>query len=55
MDKLPYLPSGIAAMRALGNAVNVTVVEEILRELIPSGNKSFRPSKHFRASVLAEA
>lgn len=36
MNSLKHLPNGIAAMRALGNAVNVTVVEEILNQLIPS-------------------
>ena len=35
MDELHYLPSGIAAMKALGNAVNVKVVEHILGNLIP--------------------
>lgn len=34
MDALKYLPAGIAAFRALGNAVNVTVVERILEELL---------------------
>jgi DNA (cytosine-5)-methyltransferase 1 len=34
MDSLPHLPSGIAAMEALGNAVNVTVVENILRAML---------------------
>lgn len=34
MERLPHLPSGIAAMKALGNAVNVKVVEHILGNLI---------------------
>lgn len=34
MDELVYLPEGIAAYKALGNAVNVTVVEKILTNLL---------------------
>jgi DNA (cytosine-5)-methyltransferase 1 len=34
MGELVYLPEGIPAMKALGNAVNVTVVEKILRKLL---------------------
>ena len=35
MDELKCLPDGIAAFKALGNAVNVTVVEKILGKLVP--------------------
>ena len=35
MDSLNSLPKGIAAMHALGNAVNVTVVQHILSRMIP--------------------
>ena len=35
MEELSHLPSGIAAMKALGNAVNVKVLEYILGNLIP--------------------
>jgi DNA (cytosine-5)-methyltransferase 1 len=34
MGNLKHLPTGIAAMEAFGNAVNVTVVELILRSLL---------------------
>ena len=34
MDELQHLPNGIAAFEALGNAVNVTVVERILGNLL---------------------
>lgn len=43
MEGLPSLPSGIAAMKALGNAVNVKVVEHILSNLIPTLKKSELP------------
>ncbi len=36
MDKLKHLPSGGAAVRALGNAVNVEVVSKILERLLSS-------------------
>lgn len=36
MDKLKHLPSGSAAVRALGNAVNVDVVGKILQRLLSS-------------------
>ena len=35
MSELKHLPDGIAAFKALGNAVNVTVVEKILSKLVP--------------------
>jgi hypothetical protein len=35
MSELKYLPDGISAFYALGNAVNVTVVEKILAKLLP--------------------
>lgn len=35
LDALAHLPTGAAAVRALGNAVNVTVVRRILRQMLP--------------------
>ena len=35
LDSLEHLPDGAAAVRALGNAVNVTVVRRILRQMLP--------------------
>jgi DNA (cytosine-5)-methyltransferase 1 len=35
MNKLKYLPKGIGAIQALGNAVNVTVVKKILAPWVP--------------------
>lgn len=34
MDQLRHLPTGFSAFRALGNAVNVTVVQKILQNLL---------------------
>ena len=35
LDSLAHLPTGAAAVRALGNAVNVAVVRRILRQMLP--------------------
>jgi DNA (cytosine-5)-methyltransferase 1 len=44
MDELKHLPEGIAAMKALGNAVNVNVVERILVHLL-----KLLPASHAKA------
>ena len=35
LDSLAHLPAGAAAVRALGNAVNVAVVRRIMRQMLP--------------------
>jgi DNA (cytosine-5)-methyltransferase 1 len=48
MGGLKYLPGGIGAFKALGNAVNVTVVEKILAKLLPL----LPPDKHPANTVV---
>jgi DNA (cytosine-5)-methyltransferase 1 len=63
MGNLKYLPTGLTAMEAFGNAVNVTVVELILRPLLKSerseqadalavGNLTYPTDSGFRSASL---
>ena len=53
MGDLKCLPTGSLAIEAFGNAVNVTVVELILRSLLPgSARERNRSTPYLRLSQL---